>query len=396
MPTAREAIDMLNEMKLTPSRVAVNLAVLVLVVLWTLPTLGILVSSFRDKNLISSSGWWTALSTSERSDTLRLKSPADQVEKDGKFVIEGNLFEGDAASKKAPISKFALGTRNPKDGTDVGKPLTVSDGQSLTLNADGSYVLTSATRLEGDRGQRVSVLQAIPPSFTTDNYRTVLTAEGIGRSFLNSLTVAIPSTIIPILIAAFAAYSLAWMDLPARGLLVAVVVALLVVPLQLSLIPLLSIYNKAGELLGMSPKGYLAVWLAHTGFGLPFAIYLFRSYIAGLPKDLIESARVDGATDFRIFTRIVLPLSFPVLASFAIFQFLWTWNDLLVAIVFLGTDNEQLVLTGRLNGLLGSRGGNWEILTTSAFITIIVPLIVFFSLQRYFVRGLLAGSVKGG
>jgi alpha-glucoside transport system permease protein len=387
---------MLNEMKLTPSRMFLNLAVLFLVTLWTLPTLGILVSSFRDKNLISTSGWWTALSTSERSDTFRIKPPTDMVEKDGKFVIEGNLFEGDAASKKAPVSKFALGTKDPRQGTDVGQPLAVGDGQTLLLNGDGTYVFTSDKKLEGDRGQRVSVLQSVPPSFTTDNYNTVLTAEGIGRSFLNSLTVAIPSTIIPILIAAFAAYALAWMDLPMRGLLVAIVVALLVVPLQLSLIPLLTIYNKAGSLLGMSPKGYLGVWLAHTGFGLPFAIYLFRSYIAGLPKDLIESAKVDGANDFRIFTRIVLPLSFPVLASFAIFQFLWTWNDLLVAMVFLGTENEQLVLTGRLNGLLGSRGGNWEILTTSAFITIIVPLLVFFSLQRYFVRGLLAGSVKGG
>jgi alpha-glucoside transport system permease protein len=383
---------MLQDMKLTPSRVALNLAVLILVTLWTLPTLGILVSSFRDKNLISSSGWWTALSTSDRSATIRLKGGKDAVDENGKFVIKGNLFDGGTPS--GAVSSFGIGTKDPKANA-VGATATLEDGKTLLINPDGSYVFTSATAFE-ERGQRVSVITAVPPSFTTENYNTVLNSEGIGRSFLNSLTVAIPSTIIPILIAAFAAYALAWMDLPVRGLLVAVVVALLVVPLQLSLIPLLSIYNKAGDLFGMSPKGYLGVWLAHTGFGLPFAIYLFRSYIAGLPKDLIESARVDGANDFRIFTRIVLPLSFPVLASFAIFQFLWTWNDLLVAMVFLGSDNEQLVLTGRLNGLLGSRGGNWEILTTSAFITIIVPLVVFFSLQRYFVRGLLAGSVKGG
>jgi alpha-glucoside transport system permease protein len=383
---------MLQDMKLTPSRVALNLAVLILVTLWTLPTLGILVSSFRDKNLISSSGWWTALSTSDRSATIRLKGGKDAVDENGKFVIKGNLFDGGTPS--GAVSSFGIGTKDPKANA-VGATATLEDGKTLLINPDGSYVFTSATAFE-ERGQRVSVITAVPPSFSTENYNTVLNSEGIGRSFLNSLTVAIPSTIIPILIAAFAAYALAWMDLPVRGLLVAVVVALLVVPLQLSLIPLLSIYNKAGDLFGMSPKGYLGVWLAHTGFGLPFAIYLFRSYIAGLPKDLIESARVDGANDFRIFTRIVLPLSFPVLASFAIFQFLWTWNDLLVAMVFLGSDNEQLVLTGRLNGLLGSRGGNWEILTTSAFITIIVPLVVFFSLQRYFVRGLLAGSVKGG
>ena len=148
--------------------------------------------------------------------------------------------------------------------------------------------------------------------------------------------------------------------------------------------------------MGVPSKTYLGVWLAHTGFGLPFAIYLLRSYIAGLPKDLIESAQIDGANDFKIFRRVVLPLCFPALASFAIFQFLWVWNDLLVAIVFLGSGPDQLVLTGKLNALLGSRGGNWEMLTASAFVTLIVPLTVFFSLQRYFVRGLLAGSVKGG
>jgi alpha-glucoside transport system permease protein len=325
---------------------------------------------------------------------LRLKGGKDAVQRDGKFVIEGNLLAEAEGGGGGTILSFGLGTKDPRANA-AGASLSLEDGKTLQVNADGSYVFTSPAAFE-ERGQRVSVIAAVPPSFTTENYKTVLTAEGIGRSFLNSLTVAIPSTIIPILIAAFAAYALSWMELPKRVFFVAVIVALLVVPLQLSLIPLLKIYNQAGNALGLSPKGYLGIWLAHTGFGLPFAIYLFRSYIAGLPKDLIESAKVDGANDFRIFMRIVLPLSFPVLASFAIFQFLWTWNDLLVAMVFLGTDNEQLVLTGRLNGLLGSRGGNWEILTTSAFITIIVPLVVFFSLQRYFVRGLLAGSVKGG
>jgi alpha-glucoside transport system permease protein len=156
------------------------------------------------------------------------------------------------------------------------------------------------------------------------------------------------------------------------------------------------LYNGVGAFFGVPAKTYVGIWLAHMGFGLPLAIYLLRNYMAGLPREIMESARVDGASDFDIFVKIILPLSFPALASFAIFQFLWTWNDLLVAMVFLGTGNDSLVLTGRLVNLLGSRGGNWEILTASAFITIIVPLIVFFSLQRYLVRGLLAGSVKGG
>jgi alpha-glucoside transport system permease protein len=154
-------------------------------------------------------------------------------------------------------------------------------------------------------------------------------------------------------------------------------------------------YNNVGLFFGVPAKTYLGIWLAHTGFGLPLAIYLLRNYMAGLPREVMESARVDGASDFDIFVKIVLPLSMPALASFAIFQFLWVWNDLLVALVFLGAQNDQLVLTGRLVNLLGSRGGNWEILTASAFITIVVPLIVFLSLQRFLVRGLLAGSVKG-
>jgi alpha-glucoside transport system permease protein len=233
-----------------------------------------------------------------------------------------------------------------------------------------------------------------PPEFTLDNYQNVLfdpaNREGMSKAFFNTLTVTIPATIIPILIAAFAAYALAWMEFPGRALLVAAVVALLVVPLQLALIPLLSLHNAIG--IG---KGYLGVWLAHTGFGLPLAIYLLRNYMVGLPREVIENARVDGATEFQIFTKIILPLSFPALASFAIFQFLWTWNDLLVAMVFLiDASGETTVMTRQIVEMMGTRGGDWEILATSAFVSIAVPLVVFFTMQRYLVRGLLAGSVK--
>jgi alpha-glucoside transport system permease protein len=255
-------------------------------------------------------------------------------------------------------------------------------------------------RWEGDedqlsgRGQRVFVTAESPPEFTLDNYRGVLfdpgNREGMAKAFFNTLTVTIPATIIPILIAAFAAYALAWMEFPGRALLVAAVVALLVVPLQLALIPLLSLHNAVG--IG---KGYLGVWLAHTGFGLPLAIYLLRNYMVGLPREVIENARVDGATEFQIFTKIILPLSFPALASFAIFQFLWTWNDLLVAMVFLiDASGETTVMTRQIVEMMGTRGGDWEILATSAFVSIAVPLVVFFTMQRYLVRGLLAGSVK--
>jgi alpha-glucoside transport system permease protein len=248
--------------------------------------------------------------------------------------------------------------------------------------------------MSGSRGQRVFVTTTVPPQFTLENYNQVLinpqSDEGMAKAFFNTLTVTIPATIIPILVAAFAAYALAWMDFPGRALLIAAVVGLLVVPLQLALIPLLTLHNAIG--IG---KGYLGVWLAHTGFGMPLAIYLLRNYMAGLPRDIIENARVDGATEFQIFTRIILPLSFPALASFAIFQFLWTWNDLLVALVFLiDATGETTVMTRQIVELLGTRGGNWEILATSAFVSITVPLIVFFTMQRYLVRGLLAGSVK--
>ncbi len=373
-------------------RFGVHIAVLFFVIFWTIPTLGILVSSLRDKDQIIASGWWNSFTSSSQTEAGRLPAAEAQVEKDGKFVIEGNIF-GDAPHRE--ISAYGLKAANPTEFAP-GATADLGDGVTLVLNADGTFIMSSPKAFEGERGQRVYYASSAPPRFTTENYETVLFSEGIGRSFLNSLTVTVPATIIPILIAAFAAYALAWMRFPGRALLIAVIIGLLVVPLQMSLIPLLKLYNGVGTFFGVPSKTYLGIWLAHTGFGLPFAIYLLRSYMAGLPRELMESARIDGASDFEIFIKIVLPLSFPVLASFAIFQFLWVWNDLLVAMVFLGSGSDQIVLTAKLNALLGSRGGDWEILTTSAFVTIVVPLIVFFSLQRYFVRGLLAGSVKGG
>jgi alpha-glucoside transport system permease protein len=381
---------MWDRIKLEPSRFALNLAVLIIVALWTLPTAGLLVSSLRDKNLIATSGWWTAVTTTDRATQGRTKDASTATQQDGKFIITGNLFEG-TETGNGVVKAFGTKVAKP-DEFAAGATAAYDDGRSLSVNADGSYTYASPVMFEEGRGQRVFYITSMPPKFTTENYSNVLFSEGIGRSFVNSLTVTIPATIIPILIAAFAAYALAWMKIPGRAFMISVVVGLLVVPLQMSLIPLLKLYNATGVL----SKTYLGIWLAHTGFGLPFAIYLLRSYIAGLPRDLIESAQVDGANDFKIFRRIILPLSFPALASFAIFQFLWVWNDLLVAIVFLGTEPDKTVLTYKLNSLLGSRGGNWEILTASAFVTIIIPLLVFFSLQRYFVRGLLAGSVKGG
>jgi alpha-glucoside transport system permease protein len=218
----------------------------------------------------------------------------------------------------------------------------------------------------------------------------VAKGEDMSNAFLNSLTVTVPSTVIPILIAAFAAYGFAWMKFPGRKVFFVIVVALLVVPLQIALIPILRDYMQL-NLTGT----FLAIWLAHTGFGLPLATYLLFNYISSLPRDILESAFIDGASHFTIFLRLILPLSVPALASFAIFQFMWVWNDLLVALVFIGSRPEVAVLTQRLQDMTGSRGQDWHLLTAGAFVTMAVPLFVFFALQRYFVRGLLAGSVKG-
>jgi len=369
---------------------AVQISTLAIVLLWLFPTVGLLVSSFRTADQISASGWWAALFPQEQNEVIRLADPDEFRRPDGAmFVVEGNLFDGAErqitawGTSSRRISEFA-----PGETADLG------EGETLTIAANGDYLWRGTDDQISGRAQRSFVTVVSQPEFTLANYDNMLfdpgNSEGMARAFFNTLTVTIPATVIPIVIAAFAAYALAWMQFPGRALLIACVVGLLVVPLQLALIPLLRLHLGIG--IG---KGYLGVWLAHTGFGLPLAIYLLRNYMASLPRDIIENAKVDGATDFQIFTRIILPLSFPALASFAIFQFLWTWNDLLVAKVFLiDATGDTTVMTNQIVELLGTRGGNWEILATAAFVSIAVPLAVFFAMQRYLVRGLLAGSVK--
>lgn len=228
-----------------------------------------------------------------------------------------------------------------------------------------------------------------PFEFTLDNYSDVLSQNRMGQSFLNSLIITIPGTVVPIMVAAFAAYAFAWLRFPGRNVLFIFVVALLVVPVQMTLIPVLRLLTDL-NLAGTFP----AIWLAHTGYGLPFAIFLLRNFFGALPKELMESARLDGASNMRIFFRLVLPLSVPAIASLAIFQFLWVWNDLLVAMIYL--QNPELApMTLTINNLVSSFGTEWQLLTAAAFISMALPLVVFFALQRYFVQGILAGSVKG-
>lgn len=225
--------------------------------------------------------------------------------------------------------------------------------------------------------------------WTLENYRRVLDF-GLGDAFINSIVVTVPSVIIPILAASFAAYAFAWMDFPGREALFALLIALMVVPIYVAFIPILRLYGEFG-LVG----DFAAVWLAHAGFAMPLAIYLLRNYMGSLPKSIVESATIDGASHFQIFWRLMMPLSTPILAAFAILQFLWVWNDFLIALIFLGSARENQVIQQAMVRLIGDRGQEWHLLTAGGFITMFVPLVVFFALQRYFVRGLTAGSVKG-
>ncbi len=274
------------------SRGPLHAAIIAICLLWMLPSLGLFVSSFRPRDAIASSGWWTAFTT--------------------------------------------------------------------------------------------------PFEFTLANYEQVLSAQGMGQSFLNSLTIALPATVFTVVVAAFAAYAFSWMEIPGRDILFLVVVGLLVVPIQLTLIPVLRMFASAG-LTGTFP----AVWLAHTAYGLPFAVFLLRNFFVALPKDLLESAFLEGASHLRVFFRIVMPLSVPAIAALSIFQFLWLWNDLLVALVYLGGFRSVAPMTVTISNLVSSFGSEWHLLTAAAFVSMVLPLAIFFALQRYFVEGILAGAVKG-
>ena len=355
------------------SSLLVNGSLAAICLFWTIPTLGLFISSFRDRLDIASTGWWTVFPHMDWVSTQKI-TPDSSVDRNQPMTLGGVT---------ATFEQFRQGVN--KDGKRYiwigNRRIGYLDVQVYKWTADTTYTLENYKQ----------VLAA--GTFTAQLANgTTQTNQGSDMlsGFLNSVAVTVPATVIPIAIAAFAAYGFAWMKFPGRKMLFGLVVGLLVVPLQIALIPLLK------DFVSLDLNGtFLAVWLAHTGFGLPLATYLLFNYISELPRDILESAFVDGASHFKIFTRLVLPLSVPALASFAIFQFLWVWNDYLIALVFIGGGSQNQVLTQRLANLVGSFGQNWELLTAAAFFSMVVPLIVFFSLQRYFVRGLLAGSVKG-
>jgi len=357
------------------SSLYINLTLLVIVLIWTIPTLGIFVSSFRVRDDIATSGWWNILPHREWQAVRVIDPRAEGLDSAGVMEVEG---------VSGTFEEFRAGVTTP-DGERVtwigNRRIGMIEVQERVLTVSWDFTLDNYKQVLG--GQSFEFTR---PDGTVE----VVPGDNMVGAFLNSLAVAIPSTVIPILIAAFAAYAFAWMNFPGRRWMFILVVALLVVPLQIALVPILRDYKQL-QLNGT----FLAIWLAHTGFGLALATYLLYNYISTLPREMLESAFIDGASHFTVFTRLVLPLSVPALASFAIFQFLWVWNDYLVALIFLGGDPRFELVTQRMAAIVGSRGSEWHLLTAGAFVSMVLPLVVFFSLQRYFVRGMMAGSVKG-
>ena len=406
-------MDGIVENKSSLKKWVVHITVALIIVVWLTPTLGLFVSSFRTRDQISVSGWWTAFFTTEQNEVLRAADPDDFRVADGDvFTVSGNLFVEGASSMTVTTGKdfsakkgagetgkeiILWGTKlRTSDAYVPGEVADMGEGESITVQANGDYVWRGNDDQLSGRGQRVFVTVNAPPEFTLQNYHWMLfdktNPHSLWQALLNTLIMAIPSTIIPITMAAFAAYALAWMNFRGRGLLIAAVVAGLAVPPNIALIPVLKLHMDIG--IG---KSYLGMWLAHSAFTLPFALFLLRNYMAGIPREIVENAKLDGANDFQIFTRIILPLSIPALASYAIIQFLWVFNDLLGPKVFLidsGT-GERDIITNAITRMLGPYAGNWDIISAGAFISMAVPLAVFFAMQRYFARGLLAGSIKG-
>ena len=377
--------------KFSLSSILSQLLLLLFVIIWIIPTFGLFISSLRDKDLLSISGWWTSLTTTEINEIYRMDGMEYQIQENNYFIIKGKIFEENSRKK---ISSFGITSKNINEFS-VGEFAVFKDKSEVTVDENGNYIWKSKNEFTKKKGKRLFTTALSPPSFTFDNYREVLFKEGIGRAFLNTLAVALPSTLIPLIICSFFAYALTWMKFFGRDTLLALIIASLVVPLQMSLIPILTIYNDFGALFGVAAKSYPGVWMAHTGFGLASTTFLLRNFLKSLPNEMMEAAKVDGASHYDIFLKIILPLSIPAFASIFILQFLWCWNDLLVGLVFLDQVPSEIILTAKLKELLGSRGENWEILTTGAFVSMTVPLFIFFALQRYFIRGLVAGAVKG-
>ncbi len=383
-------------------RIPVHVILIGLCILWVLPTAGLLITSLRPFQDINETGWWTLLSA-PRGEADYTANCAECHGADGRALPNADL--GNAEFVQSFRRSFALIAALEKPINDqphmgalpVPDEQTAADIAAYMRRISGIEARPRVTldnyldALMGYRGTRTYRQDCAEGTQSVDLLCTVQdlgNPRGMASAFINSLLVAIPSTLLPIGFAAFASFALSWMHFRGRRLVFAILVGLQVVPLQMTLIPISKLYAD----LGLNGT-FLGVWLFHTGFGLPYAIYLMNNFLGALPSELFEAAYLDGAAHWQVFWRVAIPLAVPAIASLAIFQFLWIWNDLLVALVFLG--GQHPVLTYQISNMVTSLGGGWHLLTAAAFISMALPMLVFFGLQRYFVRGLLAGSVKG-
>jgi alpha-glucoside transport system permease protein len=382
-------------------RLPTHLIVILTMIIWILPTLGLLITSFRPPEEVGSSGWWTVFSPQSAGGPY-----AQYCEEchgaDGKAIPQADLTNPELIAKFPRSLQLLAMLRKDINGQphmgDHPLPSAQEAADIATYLRQGGQETGSQftfdnyiDALVGYRGQNTYRADCAagtqPPNMNCDA-SDLLNPRGMGLAFINSLLVTIPATVLPILLAAFAGYAFAWLHFKGRFMIFAVLVGLQVVPLQMTLVPISRFYAQ----LGLNGT-FLGVWLFHTGFGMPYAIYLMRNFLGTLPKDLFESAYLDGASHWTAFRHLVIPLAMPAIASLAIFQFLWVWNDLLVALVFLGGTTP--VMTYQISNMVTSLGSGWQVLTAAAFLSMLLPMIVFFSLQRYFVRGMLAGAVKG-
>ncbi len=384
------------------NEIPTHIILIATILIWVIPTLGLMITSLRPVQAINQSGWWTISNPSlGGSEYTQFCSSCHGA--DGKKLPNADLSSPElvnrfprsiqllASLRKDINGQPHMGT-NPLPTPQQAANIAVYLKQLAGIVTQSKFTLNNyIDAIVGYRGTNNYVDDCKLGEQSPDlhcNASDVLNPRGMGRAFINSLLVTIPATFLPILLAAFAGYAFAWLDFKGRFFLFSILVGLQVVPLQMTLVPISRLYAQMG-LNGT----FLGVWLFHTGFGMPYAIYLMRNFLGSLPRDLFESAYLDGASHWTAFWRLVIPLAMPAIASLGIFQFLWVWNDLLVALVFLGGTTP--VMTYQISNMVTSLGAGWHLLTAAAFLSMLLPMIVFFALQRYFVRGMLAGAVKG-
>jgi len=406
------------------SRSLRHVVLALIVFIWVVPFVALVTTSLRSETASKTSGFWTAFTPTELGHRF---GTHDRDQTEPFVVMTGNIFERLNASKDnykvtGDVQSIMLTGREPDPENPgkkklvrrliaAGEVMNVRDGE-LVFQTNGDFTWTFA-EATAPKPKNLDVYINQDPVFSADAYMEVLfDNKNVPNALISSFIVTIPATIIPITIAAFAAYAFSWMRFPGRDWLFVIVVSLMVIPTQLAFLPVLQGFSgiaswatalnswltdcEATDTCRVASKSFASLWITHTAFGLPLAIYLLRNYIVALPRELLESARIDGANHLQIFVRIIVPLSVPALASFGIFQFLWVWNDLLVALYIGPGDAEDLVFPIRLQKQLGTFKDQLHLLNASAVISMIVPVVVFLSMQRYFIRGLLAGSVKGG